>query len=629
MRRPRHLAIIVLAIFVCALSHGQAPDISTWIAANYAKSEIRIPMRDGVQLFTAIYTPIDASTSRTYPILMRRTPYGIAPYGNAFPPLIGPSEAAAKAKFIFVYQDVRGAFMSEGEFMDMRPEDADQRGANATDESTDTYDTIDYLVHNAPFNNGRVGIWGISYSGFYAAAALIHAHPALKAVSPQASIADWFLGDDFHHNGAFLYAAAFEFFSQFGQPRSGLTAEPAKRGFALADDGFAFYKSLEPLPRADQDYLHNKIRFWNEMMQHPNYDAFWKARNLTQHLDHVKPAVLIVGGWFDAEDLYGPLHTFQAAVDHAPEGTVRLVIGPWCHGCWAHTDGRQLGEINFGSSTSEYFQTQIELPFFEHYLKGNDEPSLARVTVFETGSNRWRTYESWPPRNTVKRTLYLGSSGTLSFQHPPKANTQFDQYISDPGKPVPYFDVPFPGMARTYMDGDNRQQGRRPDVLVYQTAPLTEDVTLAGPVGPDLHVSTSGTDADWIVKLIDVYSPTSESIQNPDSMTDKLGGYEQLVRGDVMRARFRDSFTDPKPLVPNQPARLRFSMSDVNHTFLRGHRIMIQIQSSWFPLIDLNPQTYVDIYRATTRDFKPETIRVYRSDDEPSKIEVYELPQTN
>jgi uncharacterized protein len=583
-----------------------------------------------VRLFTAVYTPQDASASHIYPILLRRTPYGIAPYGNAFPALIGPSEALARAKYIFVYQDVRGAFMSEGKFVDMRPEDASLRGEGATDESTDAYDTIEYLIHNIPFNNGRVGMWGISYSGFYAAAALIDAHPTQKAVSPQASIADWFLGDDFHHNGALLYAAAFEFFSQFGQPRPELTTETAVRGFALPDDGFEFYKSLEPLPLANRDYLHNKIQFWNEMMQHPNYDAFWKVRNLPQHLDHVKPAVLVVGGWFDAEDLYGPLHTFQAAANQAPEGTVRLVMGPWCHGCWAHTDGKQLGAISFGSSTSEYFQTGIELPFFEHYLKDNDEPNLARVTVFETGSNRWRTYENWPPKNVVKRALYLGADGTLSFEQPKKeAGTRFDQYKSDPAEPVPYFDAPFPGMARTYMDGDNRQQGRRPDVLVYQTPPLTEDVTLTGPVEPDLYVSTSGTDADWIVKLIDVYPQTSESIKDPDSMNDTLGGYEQLVRGEPMRGRFRDSFADPEPLVPNGATRLRFAMPDVNHTFLRGHRIMIQIQSTWFPLIDLNPQTYVDIYEATPQDFKAETIRVYRGGTMPSKIEVYQLPQSN
>jgi putative CocE/NonD family hydrolase len=368
---------------------------------------------------------------------------------------------------------------------------------------------------------------------------------------------------------------------------------------------------MEPLSLANQKYMHGNVAFWNQVVEHPNYDVFWQARNLLPHLKNIRPAVLTVGGWFDAEDLYGAVNTYKTIARNSPAGPVRLVMGPWCHGCWSRTDGDRLGDVSFNAKTGDFYRQNIEFPFFEYYLKGKGTMDLPTAYVFETGTQQWRKYDSWPPKNAAQKALYFGPNGTLSFNPPQEQGEAFDEYVSDPHKPVPYYDHTFSGMARTYMDGDNRLQGRRTDVLVYQTEPLTEDITLAGPLQPSLTVSTSGTDSDWIVKLIDVY-PADVPDPDPNPTEVHMAGYQQLVRGEPMRGRFRNSYEKPEAFQPGKPGRVEFVMPDVNHTFRRGHRIMVQVQSTWFPLVDINPQTFVpNIYEAKPSDFQKATQRVY------------------
>ena len=593
-------------------ARDRARELAAFIKANYTKSEYRIAVRDGVHLFTAVYVPKDASATNTYPIMFDRTPYSVRPYGaDNYPGRLGPSESFARDKFIFVYQDVRGAWMSEGTFVDMRPEDAAEKGGNATDEATDTYDTIDWLIKNVPYNNGKVGMWGISYPGFYTSTGTINAHPALKAASPQAPIADWFVGDDFHHNGALFFPHFFGFISGFGLPRPEPTTVRPQRTFDIPADGYTFYKSIEPLSLANEKYLHHQVAFWDEVTQHPNYDSFWQARNLLPHLKNTKPAILTVGGWFDAEDLYGALNTYKTMAKNSPAEKVRLVMGPWCHGCWSVPTYDHLGDIYFNAPVSEFYERNIEFPFFEYYLKGKGANDLPTAYAFETGTNQWRKYDAWPPKNTAEKTLYFGANGTLSFTAPADG---YDEYVSDPAKPVPFYENTTAGMARPYMDGDNREQGWRPDVLVYQTEPLTEDITIAGPLKPSLLVSTTGTDSDFDVKLIDVY-PTDFPNPEPDMTRPQveMGGYQQLVRGEPFRGRFRNGYDKPEAFQPGERAKIEFVMPDVNHTFRRGHRIMVQVQSTWFPLTDINPQTFVaNIYEAKPGDFRKATQRVYR-----------------
>lgn len=604
---------------------NQREELASWIRANYTKYEYRIAMRDGVRLFTAVYVPKDASDENTYPILLTRTPYGVGPYGaDNYPSRLGPSPLFARSKYIFANQDVRGRFMSEGVYVNMRPFNPSKSGT-ATDEASDAHDTINWLAKNIAHNNGRVGMWGISYPGFYTAIGMINAPASLKAVSPQAPIADWFIGDDFHHNGALWLPHFFDFISVFGLARDGLTKTQAPREFSFGTpDGYDFFEGVEPLSLADAKYLHHHIAFWDELFKHPNYDAFWKARNLTQYVKNIRPAVLTVGGWFDAEDLYGALHIYEAAAKNNPAGPVRLVMGPWYHGGWSTSDGERLGNVEFASKTSVFYREQIEFPFFEYYLKGRGKMALPAAYVFETGTNQWRKYDSWPPKDAKRRELYFGSEGRLSFQPPAASGAAFDEYVSDPAKPVPYIDTTSTGMVRAYMDEDDRLQGRRTDVLVYETAPLASDVTLAGPVEPNLEVSTTGTDADWVVKLIDVY-PGDMPNSKPNPGGVQMGGYEQLVRGEVMRGRYRDSYSNPKPFVPGRVTKVQFVMPDINHTFRRGHRIMVQVQSTWFPLVDINPQKFVNIYTATASDFQKATMRVYHSRTAESRIDVWVL----
>ncbi len=617
-------ALIVVAAGCSMFVQGQETD---FVRANYTKFEFQVPMRDGVKLFTSVYVPKDRS--REYPILMNRTPYSVAPYGiNAYRTGLGPSDLFAKAGYIFVYQDVRGRMMSEGEFADMRPHLPVKNGPKDIDESTDTYDTIDWLLKNVPGHNGRVGMYGISYPGFYTSAGMIDAHPALKAASPQAPITDWFIGDDFHHNGALYLPHAFGFLSGFGRPRPEPTTTFSYRFDYGTADGYDFYLDMGPLPNANARHLRNQIKFWNQMMEHETYDAFWQARNLRPHLKNIKPAVMTVGGWFDAEDLFGALETYKNVERQSPGAWNMLVMGPWVHGGWARGDGDQLGDVRFGAKTGPFYREQMELPFFEHFLKDAPDPKLPEAYVFETGRNQWQRHDAWPPTASVTKSLYLHAGGKLSFEPPSGASAQaFDEYVSDPKRPVPYTNTIAIGMTREHMVDDQRFASRRPDVLTYESDALEDDVTVAGPIRPSLRVSTSGTDSDWVVKLIDVY-PETYPDPNPPAANpfqvfySRLGGYQQLVRGEAMRGKFRNSFEKPEPFVPGQVTKVEYVMPDVYHTFRRGHRIMVQIQSSWFPLVDLNPQKFVNIRTATAADFQKATQRIYRGRDAASHIKV-------
>lgn len=615
---------------------GARSDARTaYIRSHYVKHELKIPMRDGVQLFTAVYVPSDAGPGRKYPMLMVRTPYSIGPYGlSRYKSELGNFESYEREGFIFVYQDVRGCFMSQGEFMNMRPEKTPPPGPRSqVNEATDTYDTIDWLLRNVPNHNGRVGMWGISYPGFYAAAGAIDSHPALKAVSPQAPIADWFLGDDMHRHGAFALEMAFDFFSVFGVQRP---APIDKEDFEPFDHGTAdlyrYFLELGPLGNAPGRFG-QRIPFWEEIAAHPNYDEFWQARNLLPSLRGVRAAMLVVGGWFDAEDLYGPLKIYAALRNQNPGTKSSLLIGPWIHGGWSRTDGSALGDADFGMKTSEIFAVR-ELAFFKHHLKGGPDPELPAAYVFETGANRWRSFDSWPPRTALSKKILLQAGGRLRIEDPAAAPTQgasapeFDEYVSDPSKPVPCSARPSLGCGRPAFAEDQRFAAARPDVLVYETEPLAEDLSLAGPVEVELFVSTTGSDADFVVKLIDVNPGRMPGWKRPDLVTEPdRGGQQTLIRGEPFRARFRDSYSVPKPFTPNQVTRVRFTVNDVFHTFQRRHRLMIQVQSSWFPFIDRNPQTFVpNIFQAQAADYVKATHRVYRSAQHPSSVTVRVLP---
>ena len=618
MKTPRAIAITLVLFSRLAVAQGVEV-----IRANYLKYDFQIPMRDGKKLFTSVYVP--KNQSERWPILLERTPYGVAPYGkDTYPETLGPSARFARDNYIFAYQDVRGRNLSEGEFQNMRPELDGKHGPMDVDESSDAYDSIDWLVKNIPNNNGRVGLWGVSYPGFYAAAGLIHAHPALKCVSPQAPIADWFIGDDFHHNGALYLPHAFRFFGVFGRPRP----EPAVQSATAPPDpnwvdAYTFFLRLGPLANVNEQYFKNDIAFWNDIVQHPNYDEFWQARNLRPHLRDIKPAVLNVGGWFDAENLFGALGVYRSIETQSPGAANTLVMGPWYHGAWSLGEGEGLGDIRFASKTGEFYRDNIEFPFFSHYLKGRGNPKLPEAYVFETGRNVWHKEDAWPPRNARPVSLYFHADGKLSFDAP--ADDGFDEYISDPARPVPYINGQAPGMKPDYMIGDQRFAATRPDVLVYETDPLPSDVTIAGPLTPSLFVSSSGTDSDFVVKLIDVF-PDDAPDNDPNPAGVRMGGYEQLVRGEPMRGRFRRSYQNPQPFVPGDVDKVEYTMPDVFHTFRRGHRIMVQVQSSWFPLVDRNPQTFVDIYTAKASDFQKATERVYRSRSSSSRLIVNVLP---
>ena len=597
------------------------------VRERYTKYEYRVPMRDGARLFTIVYVPKDVS--QKYPFLLTRSPYSSAPYGvDNYPETLGPSAAFENDGFIFVYQDARGRNLSEGVFAQVRPHVPVKRGNQDIDESTDTYDTVDWLLRNIPNHNGKAGMIGISQPGFHVAAGMIDAHPALRAVSPQAPTADYYLGDDVYHNGAFMLGANFGFYGSF-QPRNGPPAPPSPRQPRDIDtsDAYNFFLKMGPLIESNQKYFEGKATYWQEIIEHPNYDEFWQKRSLWKFMQNIRPAVLNVGGWFDAEDPIGPFHIYRAVEKNNPGTTNMLVMGPWCHGCWSRGDGDRLGNLNFGVKTAAFYREQILFPFFMHHLK-DKKAEMPEAWMYLTGANEWRKFDVWPPRNTRSLDLYLGPNGTITPAEPAQTGPAvFDQYVSDPSRPVPYVGYIAEGMTRDYMTEDQRFAAQRPDVLVYETEPFDADLTIAGPIKVSLNVSTTGTDSDFVVKLIDVYPlnysagrPAPGQATAPNAI--RMGGYQQLVRGEPFRAKFRKGFDKPEPMVPGQATRLEFEMPDVYHAFRPGHRLMIQIQSSWFPLTDRNPQKFVDIPRAKPEDYQKAVQKIYRSKDLPSFLSV-------
>ena len=611
----RLLLIFVLVTSFSALAADKKSDPrADYIRANYTKYEYQIPMRDDVKLFTSVYVPND--DSKTYPMMFQRTPYRVAPYGaDKYKTRLGPSEAFEKEGFIFVFQDVRGKFMSEGEFVNMRPQDAYKRGNSATDDATDTYDSIEWLVKNVDNNNGNVGMWGTSYPGYYTSVGAINSHPALKAISPQAPIADWFF-DDFHRNGAFVTPMAFIFFDTFDKQRDGQFAYWPKGMDQVTPDGYQFFKDLGPLTNVNEDYFNGERPFWNEIIAHPNYDDYWQSRDLLQHLSKTKPATLVVGGWYDTEDLYGPLYTYQTMSQKNSQSHIKLVMGPWSHGQWNSTKGgASLGEANFGFDTSAWFQKEVLLPFFKQHLKAEGEANLATATMFETGSNRWKKFDTWPPKAGNVQTLYLGNNEQLLDENTSKGASE---YISDPNKPVPHSAKVSRGWDKPYMVEDQRFAARRPDVLVFETDVLENDMTIAGAIDLDLWFSTTQTAADIVVKVVDVFPGKDDNTNKVDKET---GNRHELVRWSVIRGRFRESMSEPKPFVANQPTKVTFDLYDILHTFKRGHKLQIQIQSSMFPFIDINPQHYVDnIFEAKESDYVKAMHTIYHNKDYPSAI---------
>ena len=607
------------------------PSVDTeFVRANYTKFEYKIAMRDGVKLFVNAYVPKDVfSDARTYPILMQRTPYNVAPYGvDKYPATVGPSEHFAREKFIFAYADVRGRFMSEGDYTVIRPHKPVKNGPKDTDESTDTYDTIEWLIHNVSGNIGKVGMWGISQPGFYAAAGMIDAHPALVAVSPQAPVTDYYMGDDSYHNGAFMLNHRFNFYSGF-RGREGPPAPPPQTlPFQYPnEDGYQFFLDIGSLANVNEKFFRNQQPFWNLNLEHTSYDEFWQSRAIWRHLKNIKPAVMVVGGWYDTEDPMGPLREFHTMEQNGPPA-LTLVMGPWNHGGFARMDGDRLGNISFGSATSAFYRESIEYPFFLFHLKGRGDGKFPKAWLFQTGLNQWRKFDAWPPAKAQTMTLNFGEKGRLSGEAPKTAG--FDEYIADPAKPVPYVSSFSARVQNTYMTEDQRFASRRPDVLTYQTEPLEQDVTVMGPIRVDLKVSTSGTDSDFDVKVIDVFPgdfpdynvTTPPAPLAPGTVRVPLGGYQELIRGEPFRGKFRKSFEKPVPFEPGKPDRITFDLPDVAHTFRAGHRIMVQVQSSWFPLTDRNPQKFMEIPKALISDFQKATQRVYFGSGDGSKIEM-------
>lgn len=583
------------------------------ILKNYTKQEYMIPMRDGVKLYTQVYAPKD--TSRSYPLMFSRTPYSVGRYGPTnYRNRLGPSELFTKEGFIFVYQDVRGKFKSEGDFIVMRPYLPAKLGPQDTDESSDVHDTIEWLLKNVPNHNGRVGMWGGSYGGWQTVLGMMEAHPALKASSPQASPADMWMGDDFHHNGAFRLMYTFDWLVNSAWPRTGPTTVRPPRFQYQTPDGYKFFMDLGPISNINKKYLKNRVPTWNEYMEHGDYDEYWQKQNLLQHLENITHPILNVAGWFDAEDFYGPMGIYATIEKKNTPNQNILVVGPWRHGGWGFMDGDELGDIKFDQKTGMYYREKVEFPFFMYHLKGEGELNLPEALVFETGANRWGSYDQWPPKGITEKRIYLQAEGKLSFVPPSETSEQaFDAYTSDPSKPVPWCTRIQTRQGHLWMIDDQRFAARRPDVLVYESEVLKEDITIAGPIIANLYVSTTGTDADWIVKLIDVY---------PSHAPDGMGDYQMLLAGEVFRSKYRNSFENPEPMVPNQVTKIEFDLRDKYHCFLKGHKLMVQIQSTWFPVIDRNPQKFVDIYQAKEEDFQKAVHSVHRSQKFPSHIKV-------
>ena len=612
--------LVSTALFLVISFCAAAQEINEkYFKENYTKKEIYIPMRDGVKLFTSFYIPKDSSEK--HPFLLTRTPYSCAPYGDKYYDArwYGYEKAYIKENYIFVTQDVRGRYMSEGVFEDVRPFNKNKK-SNEIDEASDTYDAIDWMVKNIENNNGNVGVFGTSYPGFYSTEAALSNHPALKAVSPQAPVTDWFIGDDFHHNGAFFAMDGFSFYPTFGKPHSKPTQNYGQGFKTTVKDNYKFYLE-QGTPKNLDRLIGDSIKFWHEMYEHPNYDAWWQARNARVGLYNVKPAMLWVGGLFDAEDCWGAWNAYKATEKQSPQTNSSIVMGPWYHGQWS-SEGSFLGNARFSSNTSDYYQQNIEVPFFNYHLKGKGSVSeIAEANIFFTGENNWKKLKQWPPAEVENKSMFIGADGKLSFTQM-NSGTAFTEYVSDPSHPVPYTEDVHNRRTREYMTDDQRFAERRADVLTFKTPILENDLTLAGPVIADIATAISTTDADFVVKIIDVF-PDDFAYAGGTKGNGKeypMGGYEMLVRGEIMRGKYRNSFEKPEAFTPNKITHVKYELPDVAHTFKKGHRLMIQIQSSWFPLADRNPQQFMNIYKADEKDYKKANIKIYHSGANQTKF---------
>lgn len=631
---------VLVASSVAATAQRSNPT-AEFVKTHYVKHEYRIPMRDGVKLYTQVYTPIAASFDDhgPYPFLMTRTPYSCGNYDNdVIAPRVTGDPFILKSGYILVCQDVRGRWESEGHWVEMTPPVFNVKTDKGIDESTDTWDTIEWMLKNVPENNGKVGIMGISYPGFYTAASIIDGHPAIKAASPQAPMINLFDGDDSYHGGAFMLAANHSFYAEFFSPQNNpLKVEPESHFKMFTPDAYRYYLQMGTLAHLDSP-AGNTNPLYHDQTIHDTYDDYWAARNMEHKLHGVTAAVMFVGGWFDAEDLAGPVKGLHAVDKLSPEAAANTIVeGPWVHGGWARPDASSLGDIRFGSNTAAFFQEHIEAPFFAHYLKDAAWTPLPKAYTFETGTNVWKQYDAWPPKPAQPKMLYLQPGGKLAWSAPTAKDSK-DSYVSDPAHPVPYTSyVSEADPPQRYMDDDQRFAATRGDVLVYETEPLTEDVTVVGPVKPRLKIASTGSDSDFDVKLIDVFP---QDFEYPDAGPDPgkrilgaqpviMGGYEMMVRGEPFRAKFRNSLAKPEPLIPGKMTEVDYSMQDVNHTFKKGHRIMVQIQSSWFPLTDRNPQVFLDIAKAKPEDFHKATETIFHQADAASGIELLVMPASS
>jgi uncharacterized protein len=622
------LLITLLFVIVSLSNQGQTSSVkvidSVWMATNYTKQEIMIPMRDGVKLYTAVYAP--KSTTEKHPILMMRTPYSCSPYETSMSSRVYKTHWVnyIKEGYIIVQQDVRGKYMSEGNFVDIRPFEKDkEKRKGVIDEASDTYDAIDYLVKKIPNNNGRVGMFGISYPGFYSTMGALSNHPSLKAVSPQAPVTDWFMGDDFHHNGAFALLDGFDFYYSFGKPRPQPTTKHEPDFNYPTKDNYDFFLKTGAIKNFSK-YFTAEIKFWEDLRKHPDYDEWWKARDARRACYNIKPAMLVVGGTFDAEDCYGAWNLYKAIEKQSPTTDNKVVMGPWFHGGWSRGMGASLGNVRFGSKTSEYYQTTMELPFFNYHLKGMGSLSdIAEANVFFTGENQWKQFNQWPPKEVKNVDYFLNEGGVISNEAP-VSNVSHSSYISDPNHPVPYTEDVHLKRTREYMSDDQRFAARRPDVLTFVTPVLTDDITLAGTLQADLKVILSTSDADFVVKLIDVFPDDFkyDSAVCCKTATNEavMSGYQMLVRGEIMRGRYRNSFEKPEAFVLNKPETVKFDLPDVAHVFKKGHKLMVQIQSTWFPLFDRNPQQFVNPYNCGDNDFIKSEIKLMHQSNFASKL---------
>lgn len=626
------IALAIATSLGSNIAHAQTPQqeqrrqIQEFYRTHYAKHEYRIPMRDGVKLYTVVYTPIAGqfTDAGPYPFLMSRTPYSCGNYGNdVIQPHVTNNQTLVHDGYILVCQDVRGRWESEGTWFEMTP----AKDGKGIDESTDMYDTVDWLLKNVSNNNGKVGILGISYPGFYAAASIEDGHPAIKAASPQAPIMDLWMGDDSYHGGAFMLQANHTFYAPFFAPQNNPLAKEPKNSFQFpTKDMYAYYLHMGTIANLDSP-AGGTNPYFHDQVDHTTYDHYWQIRNLTPHMHGVKAAVLEVGGLFDAEDLSGPVKLFHSIAKlspGAPENT--LIEGPWSHGEWSRGPANELGNVNFGDEPGVFYRENIEAPFFAHWLKDKPWTPLPTAYTFDSGTDVWHKYDAWPPKSAVARTLYLEPDHGLAWT-PPTERSSKDSYVSDPANPVPYVPT-FDGtdVPRSYMDDDQRFVAQRPDVEIYETAPLTEDVTVVGPIKPHLRIASTGTDSDFIVKLIDVFPDSGNGPTGTTIAPSAKPGYQMLIRGEPFRAKFRNSWEHPSPLVPGKITAVNFSMQDINHTFRKGHRIMVQIQSSWFPLVDRNPQVFMDIYKAKPDDFQKATETIFHQADAPSALDLLTLP---